>query len=174
VPCSKDLLRAFTLVLIPSGQADDDTARLKMRRIFLHHFPVRQVVDRPVVVSVVTYVAYHSVILGERRTSPHRCSVRLDDAVDLRHRRRIVDPRQHRGRDLEIERGRQERRATRNINRFGEYVGGVVLAVGMLAPFVLALTESDYFWIANAMYLAFVLSAFTSSVVKVVVYRRGL
>jgi hypothetical protein len=44
----------------------------------------------------------------------------------------------------------------------------------MLAPFVLALTESDYFWIANAMYLAFVLSAFTSSVVKVVAYRRGL
>jgi uncharacterized membrane protein len=62
----------------------------------------------------------------------------------------------------------------KDINRFGEYVGGVVLAVGMLAPFVLALTESDYFWIANAMYLAFVLSAFTSSVVKVVAYRRGL
>ena len=47
MPCSKDLLRAFTLVLIPSGQADDDTACLEMRRIFLHHFPVRQVVDRP-------------------------------------------------------------------------------------------------------------------------------
>ena len=62
----------------------------------------------------------------------------------------------------------------KDINRFGEYVGGVVLAVGMLAPFVLALTVSDYFWIANAMYLAFVLSAFTSSVVKVVAYRRGL
>ena len=62
----------------------------------------------------------------------------------------------------------------KDINRFGEYVGGVVLAVGMLAPFGLALAESDYFWIANAMYLAFVLSAFTSSVVKVVAYRRGL
>ena len=41
VPCWKDLLRAFTLVLIPRGQADDDTARLEMRR--LPSFPVRQV-----------------------------------------------------------------------------------------------------------------------------------
>jgi hypothetical protein len=47
VPCSKDLLRAFTLVLIPSGQADYDTACLEMRCIFLDHFPVRHVVDRP-------------------------------------------------------------------------------------------------------------------------------
>jgi hypothetical protein len=37
-----------------------------------------------------------------------------------------------------------------------------------------ALAESESFWIANAMYLAFVLSAFTSSVVKVVAHRRGL
>jgi hypothetical protein len=62
----------------------------------------------------------------------------------------------------------------KDINRFGEYVGGIVLAVGMLVPFGLALAESESFWIANAMYLAFVLSAFTSSVVKVVAHRRGL
>ena len=62
----------------------------------------------------------------------------------------------------------------KDIKRFGEYVGGIVLAIGMLVPFGLALAESESSWIANAMYLAFVLSALTSSVVKVVAYRRGL
>jgi hypothetical protein len=62
----------------------------------------------------------------------------------------------------------------RDIGRLGEYVGGIVLGVGMLVPFGLALAESESFWIANAMYLAFVLSGFTSSVVKVIAYRRGL
>ena len=44
----------------------------------------------------------------------------------------------------------------RDIGRFGEYFGGTVLGVGMVVPFVLTLAEFDYFWIANAMYLAFV------------------
>ena len=44
----------------------------------------------------------------------------------------------------------------RDIGRFGEYFAGTVLGVGMVVPFVLALAEFDYFWIANAMYLAFV------------------
>ena len=47
----------------------------------------------------------------------------------------------------------------RDIGRFGEYFAGTVLGVGMVVPFVLTLAEFDYFWIANAMYLAFVLSA---------------
>ncbi len=62
----------------------------------------------------------------------------------------------------------------RDIGRFGEYVGGTVLGVGMVVPFVLTLAELDYFWIANAMYLAFVLAAFVGAVVKLVAYRRGL
>lgn len=61
----------------------------------------------------------------------------------------------------------------KDINRLGEYVGGTVLAVGMLVPFGLALAESDHFWIANAMYLAFVLSALVGTTVKLVAYRRG-
>ena len=61
----------------------------------------------------------------------------------------------------------------REIDRRGEYVGGIVLAVGMVGPFALTLAEADHFWIANAMYLAFVLGALVASVVKVVVYRRG-
>ena len=61
----------------------------------------------------------------------------------------------------------------RDIGRFGEYVAGTVLGVGMVVPFVLTLAEFDYFWIANAMYLAFVVSALVGAVVKLVAYRRG-
>jgi hypothetical protein len=62
----------------------------------------------------------------------------------------------------------------KDINRFGEYVGGIVLGVGMVVPFGLALAEVEHFWIANAMYAAFVLSALVSTPVKLVAYRRGL
>jgi predicted membrane protein len=62
----------------------------------------------------------------------------------------------------------------RDIGRLGEYVGGIVLGVGMVVPFVLALTESAHFWIANAMYLVFALSALVGTVVKLVAYRRGI
>ena len=61
----------------------------------------------------------------------------------------------------------------KDINRFGEYVGGIVLGVGMVVPLVLAMAEFDYFWIANAMYAAFVLSSLVSATVKLVAYRRG-
>jgi hypothetical protein len=44
----------------------------------------------------------------------------------------------------------------------------------MLVPFVLTLTEADHFWIANAIYVAFVLSAFVGTTVKLVAYRRGV
>lgn len=61
----------------------------------------------------------------------------------------------------------------KDIHRFGEYVGGIILAAGMLVPFVLAMAEAEHFWIANAMYAAFVLSALVSGPVKLVAYRRG-
>ena len=38
---------------------------------------------------------------------------------------------------------------------------------------VMAMAELDYFWIANLIYLAFVLSAILGSVAKIVAYRRG-
>jgi hypothetical protein len=61
----------------------------------------------------------------------------------------------------------------RDIGRFGEYFAGTVLGVGMVVPFVLTLAEFEYFWIANAIYLAFVVSAVVGAVVKLVAYRRG-
>jgi hypothetical protein len=36
------------------------------------------------------------------------------------------------------------------------------------------LADADSFWIANAIFAAFVLSALVSSIVKIVGYRRGL
>jgi hypothetical protein len=62
----------------------------------------------------------------------------------------------------------------RDIGRFGEYVAGTVLGIGMIVPFALTLAELDYFWIANAMYLAFALAAVIGAAVKLVAYRRGL
>lgn len=62
----------------------------------------------------------------------------------------------------------------REVYRFGEYVGQWSVVVGAAAALVLAMAEVDYFWIANAIYLSFVLSALLSSAAKLVAYRRGL
>jgi hypothetical protein len=59
------------------------------------------------------------------------------------------------------------------INRFGGYVGGIVLGVAVLVPLGLAMAEREPFWIANALYAALVLSILASSAVKLVAYRRG-
>jgi hypothetical protein len=61
----------------------------------------------------------------------------------------------------------------REVYRFGEYIGQWSVVAGAAAALVLAMAEVDYFWIANAIYLAFVLSALLSSAAKLVAYRRG-
>ena len=61
----------------------------------------------------------------------------------------------------------------KEISRFGEFVGGTVLAIGMIVPFGLAMAEVPHFWIANTMYLAFVAAAICGTAVKLVAYRRG-
>ena len=59
------------------------------------------------------------------------------------------------------------------IGRYGEYIGYYVLSIAMIGALALAMLEYPQFWIANAIYLAFVISALTASAVKIVVYRRG-
>jgi cobalamin synthase len=59
------------------------------------------------------------------------------------------------------------------IDRFGEYAGQWFVIAGGVAALVLSLFEVDHFWIANAIYLAFVLSAILASAAKIVAYRRG-
>jgi hypothetical protein len=62
----------------------------------------------------------------------------------------------------------------KQINRFGEYIGSAFLVAGALGALVLAWLEVPHFWIANVLYLGFVLQAILSTIVKLVAYRRGL
>ena len=62
----------------------------------------------------------------------------------------------------------------KEINRFGEHASRWFIVAGAAAAFFMALAKWDYFWIANVIYLGFVLWAVVGSVVKLVAYRRGL
>jgi hypothetical protein len=62
----------------------------------------------------------------------------------------------------------------RDISRFGEHASRWCVIAGSAAGFAMALAKWDYFWIANVIYLGFVLWAVVGSVVKLVAYRRGL
>jgi hypothetical protein len=68
--------------------------------------------------------------------------------------------------------GRKDER-DEHINRRGELVGYYVLSVGALGALALVMLRYDQFWIANALYLSFVVGALVSSAVKLVAYRRG-
>jgi hypothetical protein len=69
--------------------------------------------------------------------------------------------------------GKKDQR-DKQIYRIGEYRGQVFVIAGAIAALLMALLEFDHFWIANVIYLCFVLSAILSSVIKIVSYRRGL
>jgi len=78
---------------------------------------------------------------------------------------------------LETARPSETRRSDvrdRDIARFGEYASRWFVVGGAAAGFFLALARWDYFWIANAIYLGFVLWAVVGSVLRLVAYRRGL
>jgi hypothetical protein len=62
----------------------------------------------------------------------------------------------------------------KEIYRFGEYTSRWFVVAGAAAGFLMAVAKWDYFWIANVIYLGFVLWAVAGSVVKLVAYRRGL
>jgi hypothetical protein len=61
----------------------------------------------------------------------------------------------------------------REIYRFGEYIGQSFVVIGGVAALLMAMAEWEHFWIANVIYLTFVLSAILGSVAKIVAYRRG-
>jgi hypothetical protein len=62
----------------------------------------------------------------------------------------------------------------KEIYRFGEYASRWLIVAGAAAGFFLALAKVDYFWIANVIYLGFVLWAVVGSAIRLVAYRRGL
>ena len=61
----------------------------------------------------------------------------------------------------------------REINRYGEYVGGFALGAGALVALFMAMFEFEYFWIANVILGGLVLSEVVSNAVQVALYRRG-
>lgn len=62
----------------------------------------------------------------------------------------------------------------REVGRFGEYVGRAFLVIGSLLALVLAMLQARHFWIANALFFGFTLSALLEGVAKLVAYRRGV
>ncbi|MEV4169448.1 hypothetical protein [Nonomuraea sp. NPDC049709] len=128
-----------------------------------------------VVVSAVAYVTYVAIILGRAGAVPLAevpyaaillwtvgaaivAGIVLHIAVTLIWRDQI---------------GKKDRR-DKEINRYGEYAGQWFLVAGGVAAMVMAMAELDHFWIANVLYLAFVLSSVLGSVLKIIAYRRGL
>ncbi|OLF15164.1 hypothetical protein BU204_23135 [Actinophytocola xanthii] len=61
----------------------------------------------------------------------------------------------------------------REINQVGDRIGQSFVVLGGVGALLLAMFEVAHFWIANAIYLAFVLSAVLGSVAKIYAYRRG-
>lgn len=59
----------------------------------------------------------------------------------------------------------------RSIERVGDNVGNAFIVIGALGAMVLAMFSAPHFWIANVIYLGFVLSAILSSVTKIAAYR---
>ena len=68
--------------------------------------------------------------------------------------------------------GRKDERDV-NISRRGELVGYYVSSGGVVLAMALTMLEYPYFWIANALYLGFVVAALVAAAVKLVAYRRG-
>jgi hypothetical protein len=61
----------------------------------------------------------------------------------------------------------------REIYRFGDSIGQSFVVIGAVAAMAMSMAELAYFWIANVIYLMFVLSAVLSSVAKIFAYRKG-
>jgi hypothetical protein len=61
----------------------------------------------------------------------------------------------------------------REIHRFGEYIGMSFVVIGGVAALGMSMAEMNHFWIANVIYLAFVLSSILGSLSKIAAYRRG-
>lgn len=70
------------------------------------------------------------------------------------------------------DRGQKDER-DQEINRRGEQIGMSMVVVGSVGALIMSMLELEYFWIANVIYVCFVLSAILGTVAKLVAYRRG-
>ncbi|MFB6823125.1 hypothetical protein ACFCXA_16245 [Streptomyces virginiae] len=127
-----------------------------------------------IVVTVAAYGAYLAVVLGRSGSEPLAqqpyaaallwsvgaaivASIALHITVSL----------------LSPEEGEVKDQRDREINQFGEHIGQSFVAIGAVTGMILAMAEVDQFWIANAIYLGFVLSALLASMAKIASYRMG-
>ncbi|XVS64693.1 hypothetical protein ACQPYE_01105 [Actinosynnema sp. CA-299493] len=126
------------------------------------------------VVSALTYLGYVVVVLGRAGDGPvaevsyvapllWAIGISVGLAVVGRVALEIAEPSESHRADAR----------DRDVNRFGEHLAAVVLGVGMVLPFGLALAEAPHFWIANAIFLVFNVWAVFGAAVKLVAYRRG-
>jgi hypothetical protein len=60
-----------------------------------------------------------------------------------------------------------------SISRRGDLIGFYASSVVLVGVLAITMLEYDYFWIANGLYLAFVISTVVAGIVKVLAYRRG-
>lgn len=61
----------------------------------------------------------------------------------------------------------------REIEHFGDRVGQAFLVIGALGGLILAMVSAHWFWIGNAIFLGFFLSALLGGIARLVAYRRG-
>lgn len=61
-----------------------------------------------------------------------------------------------------------------DIERMGSRVGYAFTAIGGVTALALAMLEAHWFWIGNALFAGFFLSAAVGGVAQLVAYRRGL
>ncbi|MEU7909935.1 hypothetical protein [Microbispora bryophytorum] len=62
----------------------------------------------------------------------------------------------------------------KEIGRLGDYTGQAFIVIGALAAMLMAVAEWDWFWIADVIYLFFVLSAVLGDVAKIILYRKSV
>jgi hypothetical protein len=127
------------------------------------------------VTSAGAYVVYLVIVLGRLQTTSAAevsyvpvllgtCLASIVAAVVGRTLVETARPSDSRQRDVR----------DKEIYRFGEYASRWFVIGGAAAAFFMAVAKVDYFWIANVIYLGFVLWAVVGSALKLVAYRRGL
>jgi drug/metabolite transporter (DMT)-like permease len=75
----------------------------------------------------------------------------------------VVNPRASRTRDVR----------DREIGRLGDHTGQSFVVIGAVVAMLMAMAEWDGFWIANVIYLCFLLSAVLGGTTKIILYRKS-
>ncbi len=52
-------------------------------------------------------------------------------------------------------------------------MGAAFVVIGALGALILAMVEAEWFWIGNAIFAGFFLSAFIGGIARLIAYRRG-